>query len=72
MNSPAQRPLLLRATAADPSHARLLQRRHTAGALVRLLAGVYISTDDWERLDTVGRHLARARAVAPRLRQGSV
>ncbi|WP_139199278.1 hypothetical protein [Curtobacterium sp. MCBA15_013] len=72
MNSPAQRPLLLRATAADPSHARLLQRRHAAGSLVRLLAGVYICTADWDRLDPVGRHLARARAVAPRLRPGSV
>ncbi len=72
MNAHVQRPPLHRATAADPSHARMLQRRHAAGALVRLIAGVYIGTGDWDRLDTVGRHLARARAVAPRLRPGSV
>ncbi|ROP64204.1 hypothetical protein [Curtobacterium sp. PhB115] len=72
MNASTHRPHLLRATAQDPSHARLLQRRHSAGTLVRLLAGVYIATDEWDALSADGQHLARARAVAPRLRPGSV
>ncbi|WP_144763485.1 hypothetical protein [Curtobacterium sp. 9128] len=66
------RPTLLRATASDPSAARSLQRRHAAGSLVRLLAGVFIAADEWASLSPVGQHLARARAIAPRLRAGSV
>lgn len=72
MNESTHRPRLLRATALDPANARLLQRKHASGTLVRLLAGVYIPADEWEALSPVGQHLARARAIAPRLRVGSV
>lgn len=72
MNESTHRPHLLRATAQDPTHARLLQRRYASGSLVRLLAGVYIVTEEWGALSAVGQHLARARAIAPRLRPGSV
>jgi hypothetical protein len=72
MNESTHRPHLLRATAQDPANARLLQRRHASGSLVRLLAGVYIPTDEWDTLSSASRHLARARAIAPRLRRGSV
>ncbi|MFZ6992402.1 hypothetical protein ACO0E1_10960 [Curtobacterium sp. RRHDQ66] len=72
MNESGHRPRLLRATAADKSTARALQRGHAAGTLVRLLAGVYIASDDWATLSAVGKHLARARAIAPMLPDGSV
>lgn len=72
MNESTHRPHLLRATAQDPTHARLLQRRYASGSLVRLLAGVYIVTQEWDALSAVGQHVARARAIAPRLRPGSV
>lgn len=72
MNESTHRPHLLRATAQDPTNARLLQRRHASGSLVRLLAGVYIATDEWDALSSAGQHLVRARAIAPRLRRGSV
>jgi hypothetical protein len=72
MNESTHRPHLLRATPQDPANARLLQRRHVSGTLVRLLAGVYIPADEWAALSAVGQHLARARAIAPRLRAGSV
>lgn len=66
------RPRLHRVTPDDPSHARLLQRHHAAGRLVRLLAGVYINADEWQQLDPAAQHRARARAIAPTLRTGSV
>jgi hypothetical protein len=72
MNESTHRPHLFRATAQDPANARLLQRRHVSGTLVRLLAGVYMPADEWAALSAVGQHLARARAIAPRLRAGSV
>ncbi|MBT1679176.1 hypothetical protein [Curtobacterium aurantiacum] len=72
MNESTHRSHLLRATTQDPANARLLQRRHSSGALVRLLAGVYIAAEEWEALSSAGRHLTRARAIAPRLRPGSV
>jgi hypothetical protein len=72
MNESTHRPHLLRATGQDPTNARLLQRRHASGSLVRLLVGVYIATEEWDALSSVGQHLARARAIAPRLRRGSV
>lgn len=71
MNESTHRPHLLRAAAQDPTNARLLQRRHASGSLVRLLAGVYIATDEWDALSSTGQHLARARAIAPRLPRGS-
>jgi len=72
MNESTRRPNLLRATAQDPTSARRFQRQHTAGTLVRLLAGVYILADEWSTLSPAGQHLARARAIAPQLRPGSV
>lgn len=72
MNESTHRSHLLRATAQDRANARLLQRQHAAGTLVRLLAGVYIPADEWAALNAAGQHLARARAIAPRLRPGSV
>lgn len=72
MDHARHRPHLLRASASDPSGARALQRQHVAGLLVRLLPGVYIAADEWAVLGPAGQHLARARAVAPRLRPGSV
>ncbi len=39
---------------------------------MRLLPGVFIATDVWDALTPPEQHLARARAIAPRLREGSV
>lgn len=62
-----KRPHLLRTDVADKSVARSVQRAHLAGALVPVHRGVFMAKDEWEGLDDAGRHLARARAVAPSL-----
>jgi len=72
MHERSPRPRILRARPQDPSAARSLHRRLAAGSVVRLLPGVFVATDEWERLDSVARHLTRARAIAPRLRPGSM
>jgi len=72
MREHPRRPPILRATATDPAGTRALQRRHAAGAVVRLLPGVFIATEVWAGLTPAEQHLARARAVAPHLRPGSV
>lgn len=64
-------PALLRATPHDLATARALQRRHRAGALVRLAQGVYVDAAVWQRLVPQARHLLLARAIAPAVRQGA-
>ncbi|MBM7802176.1 hypothetical protein JOE58_001427 [Curtobacterium luteum] len=61
-------PRLLRATEVDRSAARSLQRRHRAGALVRIADGVYVDTAVWQSMSAIERHLALARALAPTVR----
>ncbi|MCP1502538.1 hypothetical protein J2Y89_001282 [Curtobacterium herbarum] len=71
MHEHRKRPHLLRADTPDRSVARALQRGHRSGELVLLRAGVFIRRSEWEALDEPGRHLARARAVAPDLEPSS-
>ncbi|WP_144713856.1 hypothetical protein [Curtobacterium pusillum] len=60
---------LLRATDLDRATARSLQRRHAAGALVRVTDGVYVEAETWRDLQPGARHLLVARALAPRIRE---
>ena len=71
MHEHRKRPHLLRTDTPDRSVARALQRGHRSGELVLLRAGVFIRRSEWEALDDPGRHLARARAVAPDLEPSS-
>ncbi|PYY37255.1 hypothetical protein DEI89_03500 [Curtobacterium sp. MCBD17_030] len=66
-----KRPHLLRTDMADRSAARATQRAHRSGDVVLIRQGVYMPRGEWEALEETGRHLARARAVAPELEEGT-
>lgn len=69
---PSNAVTVLRTDPLDRASARDLQRRHRAGALVRVRHGVYVEAQEWDALDDRARHLVRMRAVLPLVRTGSM
>lgn len=65
---PYEPAVLHRANELDRARSRSLQRRHRAGALVRVAEGVYVTTAAWHAMSAVDQHLTLARAIAPTLR----
>ncbi|MEN2738000.1 hypothetical protein ABCS02_09430 [Microbacterium sp. X-17] len=71
MNARTEHPIVVhrrREADAQPVNDRMLRCALQAGAVVRVAAGCYVRSDDWERLRPIDRHDVRVLEAADRAR----